>query len=551
LPTKRTMAHVTKYDIDMFAARVTNDFVSAGVPLNDSIAKIAVDNGLNREQVRRIVQSANVLANTALVKQARASGSDPRIHFAMASDGGVFSRMHGQHAMAKAAHDRRREEFIDMFSVPARSPAMEKTAKEEPFQADPGVTSLTPFELASAYLGADNAPLEKEAMITPGLMDMVIADIENIESMSIDRVSSVANSIEHLESSLRSSISDEIRSGIGPMVLKQAILSYPSCEESTKTAMRIVDEQAEALRVTPRMAALESGDMIDPRHPVITGMHKIGSEMRELVKAQATQKKVRAAKAAARSDAKAVRSSGQCKTASLAGLSAVPALAGTAVRYAPMAHSVARAFAPDIAKSAPVRSAMRYLGPAAKGLRAADFVGRGLQAGAASNPRSTPAVGPVKVATIEEGAQKALRGAPDLSTFAGALLATAAIATGSRLIDRGVSNIAEGATRLYEKRKNKKLFEEIVRDNPSFANNPRAAQYFDLVMDYAPSLAKNRLALVDYLHRLLEFPRSSVELVQSLINLEKSYRDIGSHGQSQPGTLERSISSLPLGVRKK
>jgi hypothetical protein len=56
--------------LHFFARHAADAFLSNGVSLNESIAKIAEDNGLNPDQCRRVVEIANHQTNDALRKQA-------------------------------------------------------------------------------------------------------------------------------------------------------------------------------------------------------------------------------------------------------------------------------------------------------------------------------------------------------------------------------------------------------------------------------------------------------------------------------------------------
>lgn len=547
MPTKRTMAHVTKYDIDAFASRATRQFIESGMPLDESIAKIAVDNGLNREQVRRIVQSANVLANTALVKQARASKSDPRIHFKMASDTGVFERITAGHPMAKAAHDQRRSDFSSMFTIPAKSdaPDMEKAAREDPLEPRPVYSELKPSDIAAAYLGMSKVAISADEIVTPGVLELAVADLEQIDSVATAEVSGAKNRIANTEDEIRRLVSDQIRSGVSPATVKLAVMSSArgAHEGSVSRTMSILEEQAAAIPGAAGAADFEYGDIIDPRHPLMFSMSKLGGEMRELVKAENAQKKVRAAKSAAKKDSKAARASGACKVAFVQGLMgaarAAPSVVGMAAKYSPMANALTGGAIPGLGRFS------RSMKPVRAAMTAGSLADRALTMGATAAPKRTPAVGPVKIASFGEGAERVLGGpGSNLSTLAGAVVATAAISAGAKALDAGVSRVSEKITGVFEKARRRKIFAEIAASNPKLATDPRAAEYFDLVMTYAPSLANNKTAITDYLVRLLEFPRSSVELVQSLINLESSYRGAFRHDTSDD--FSRSVQNVVL-----
>lgn len=50
---------ISTYELELFAKQAATDYLKDGKSLTESITKIASDNGLNREQIRRVVEAAN------------------------------------------------------------------------------------------------------------------------------------------------------------------------------------------------------------------------------------------------------------------------------------------------------------------------------------------------------------------------------------------------------------------------------------------------------------------------------------------------------------
>lgn len=56
------------FDVEYFAKKASESYLKSNISLNDSIRKIASDNGFNQEQVKRICETANHNVNQELVR---------------------------------------------------------------------------------------------------------------------------------------------------------------------------------------------------------------------------------------------------------------------------------------------------------------------------------------------------------------------------------------------------------------------------------------------------------------------------------------------------
>jgi hypothetical protein len=83
---------------------------------------------------------------------------------------------------------------------------------------------------------------------------------------------------------------------------------------------------------------------------------------------------------------------------------------------------------------------------------------------------------------------------------------------------------------MFERNQRNKLFQDIARRNPQMARDPRAREYFDLVMTYAPSLGKHPTAIGDFLKKQLQYPVSSTEFLHALANFEATVSQNASRG---------------------
>jgi len=118
-----------------------------------------------------------------------------------------------------------------------------------------------------------------------------------------------------------------------------------------------------------------------------------------------------------------------------------------------------------------------------------------------------------------------------------AALGSAATATMIGLARHGVSGAASGVGGIFERHQRRKLFAEVLRRNPGMRSQPRAQEYFDLIMTYAPSLGRHPTAIGDFLVKQMQYPVSSTEFLHSVAQLE---------GQVQKNTEGQSANQVGL-----
>jgi len=126
-------------------------------------------------------------------------------------------------------------------------------------------------------------------------------------------------------------------------------------------------------------------------------------------------------------------------------------------------------------------------------------------------------------------ARKALRHylkkeAVTASTVASMMAAGLAVGVGSQLAGRAVAGGARAVGDVFLSFRNNRLFDELKAKYPEIKSNKRAREYFDMIMAYAPSLARHPTAIGDFLSRQLQYPVSSIEFLHRLADFEGSVR---------------------------
>lgn len=80
---------ISTYELELFAKQAATDFLKEGKSLNESITKIASENGLNGQQVRRVVEAANTEAYMNLFNKS----DDKYVSFATADPAVIESNL--------------------------------------------------------------------------------------------------------------------------------------------------------------------------------------------------------------------------------------------------------------------------------------------------------------------------------------------------------------------------------------------------------------------------------------------------------------------------
>lgn len=120
---------ITKYDLERFGKEASAAFISDGVNLNTTIEKIASTKNLSRQQINRVVESANVDTYLGLMK----SSADKYVDFPLADSNTIYSSVvpnisqqsNNAHSDYESPPEKTAE--IDIFKVNS----MEKTASEK------------------------------------------------------------------------------------------------------------------------------------------------------------------------------------------------------------------------------------------------------------------------------------------------------------------------------------------------------------------------------------------------------------------------------------
>ena len=138
-----------------------------------------------------------------------------------------------------------------------------------------------------------------------------------------------------------------------------------------------------------------------------------------------------------------------------------------------------------------------------------------------------------------------------VSSLPGALLMGTGLAAGGLLAGGG----ARGVASMFQRHKAERMYNELRRRYPEVRRHPKAREYFDMIVAYAPSLMRHPVAIGDFLKRQLEYPMTSVEFIKQLADLEgtvaktEGYGAAASFGkgvESGAGGIIVPMATLPI-----
>jgi hypothetical protein len=134
--------------LELFAKQAATDYLRDGKSLNGSITKIASDNGLNNQQIARVVEAANTDVYINLVNKS----ADRYVQYDVADPVVIQSNLHTT-KVAEVSDDA--SDYFDApgYETPEITPIFEKVAEEEqPASQDGKLKNYWRFKAAEANL---------------------------------------------------------------------------------------------------------------------------------------------------------------------------------------------------------------------------------------------------------------------------------------------------------------------------------------------------------------------------------------------------------------
>lgn len=89
-----------------------------------------------------------------------------------------------------------------------------------------------------------------------------------------------------------------------------------------------------------------------------------------------------------------------------------------------------------------------------------------------------------------------------------------------------------GARKLHSKMETESVWRDLVKENPSLANDSRARENFEVLQRFSPDIASNITTARSYMERMSHTNMTPHEFVKDLAGIQKSKEDTGGVGRS-------------------
>jgi len=299
------MSSFNRFELDGFAKRAAGAFCQGSMPLNNTIASIAEDQGLNPDQVQRVVESANALVNGWAVKQARDGGSDPRVTFERADSEAILEAIRASGMPAKIAADRQRAQVEDMFTVKEGAvdgmSVMDAVlpAVDNPYGSRP--MDVNPEALAIDYCGAQE--LRKHADgISIHSLERACEVLDEVRKHARIENANIHESADNLHARLRENIHEQLMNGVSPASVRDAVKKAGLDPKLRIAVDEVITKQAMASEIPEGVSEITDQTIIETGHPLFKSLRDAGGLSKNASKAFGAESKIASAYRLARSD---------------------------------------------------------------------------------------------------------------------------------------------------------------------------------------------------------------------------------------------------------
>jgi uncharacterized protein (DUF433 family) len=300
------MVEFNKYELEGFAKRAADAYLGSSVPMNDTIVSLAEDQGLNPEQVQRVVENANTIVNGQLVKRARVDGGDPRISYERATADSILASVQGGSEVAKIASDRRDHQTDSMFQV--KEAAVDKTAlfdamfgpkAEDPHGAQPA--EVDPELLAMDYAGKQI--MRKNASgISIGSLSRACEVLDETRRHARTKNANLRHSAEQLGVQIRAEVHSHLMSGVSPATMRDVVKQAKLEPKLEMTINSIINTQAKIAERREGTSVIGEKTIINTGHPLLAKFAEATDAARQASKAVHAESKLANAYRMARKD---------------------------------------------------------------------------------------------------------------------------------------------------------------------------------------------------------------------------------------------------------
>jgi hypothetical protein len=179
---------IDQRELEKLGTNISKDYVQKHIPLNDGLKKIATENGLNKQQVRRVAESANVATYLALMKTAE----DKYLKFDLADANlaheEIVKEGKENYPLNEYELDEASLEAVDIFNLYKNAEVSlnsEEELKKIVEHKDSIKNSDGDFNKKSAYLEGVVEYLDHSFVNTQGLFTTKVEDLQELIKQAV------------------------------------------------------------------------------------------------------------------------------------------------------------------------------------------------------------------------------------------------------------------------------------------------------------------------------------------------------------------------------
>lgn len=300
------MANFNRFELEAFAKRAADAYLQKGVPLNQSITKMASDQDMNADQIQRVVENSNILVNGTLVKRARLEKKDPRITFERASSQAVGEKLASQSESAQVKEARAGRRFQAMFKIAEPSvntqDLLDRTVGplvDDHYGVIP--TEVDPHQLAVDYVSGGEMHKCAEA-ISAHSLNLACEKLEEVMVHAREKRSHVLFAAEKMGHELKDSIKQHLATGTSPATLRDVVKNAGINGYMQQIADVMISDLAKVAEMREGQSVIGERTLVNTDHPIISGLRKLAQARNDLDEARSVEQKVSTAYRLARRD---------------------------------------------------------------------------------------------------------------------------------------------------------------------------------------------------------------------------------------------------------
>jgi len=272
------MVTPNRFELEQWGQRAARAYLDTGVPLNETIVKIASSQKLNENHIERVVQAANSFTNGLVVGEKRASKEDPRVSFEMAETDSVMRSINGS---SPASHRRKvaQDSVLDqLFRPPDRTSKVASCSNgvdDFPMEMarDPFEGMRRPVEtarpLSHGFIFDKDAAVETAKIADYATLSAAVDDIDMFVRHARTKAAFLIDSADFGMKSLTDEVDKQLLNNEHPETIKAWSKHAGLSDDTVRGIEVVVDDRFEKLCLT-KFASPDVPEVFiaNPDHPL-------------------------------------------------------------------------------------------------------------------------------------------------------------------------------------------------------------------------------------------------------------------------------------------